>query len=424
MARIQLTIDPEYCSSWGFWEGVREVIQNAKDADEYNGCAMTVSHSPRTSKLTVSTTGISLEPKLLLLLGASSKRSGDQRGKFGEGFALGMLALVRAGHPVTIYNGDEVWRPVVEKADDGPFAGEDLLVFQTRKLQQRRDDFSVEVENVSKEVWEATRKLFLFLAPPGESDQVTLRAGAVLLDEARKGQIFARGIFVNNVEDLDAGYDLHGLQLDRDRRMVDEWDLRGKLAELWNEAHAAEPEKFAVRLYEMAKRGAPETKSMSWRADQKLLKSLHQQFEKEHGEGAVPVADMSESKELNQLGGKGVVVDKTLKELLEKTAPSSLVVKEKLKGAVRARYAWEDLNVDEAAACSSFVEPITKDYVIVDFNDENVMARAEDGKVSVAKALLQLSPREITKSVIRAEAARSSRDVETVFLDTMFAVKQ
>lgn len=424
MAKIVLTIDPSYVSGWDYFSGIREVIQNAKDADEYQGCTMTVAHSPRSQKLTVSTANITLEPKLLLLLGASSKRGSGQRGQFGEGFALGMLALVRAGHPVTIYNGDEVWRPVVEKAEDGPFAGEALLVFQTRKLQQSRADFSVEIENVSKEVWDATKKLFLFLDPPAVDQKVELYGGTVLLEEERKGQIFAKGIFVTKVEDLDAGYDLQGLELDRDRRMVDEWNLRSKLAGLWNEAHAAEPEKFCVRVYEMAKRGAPETRSLSWHADQKLLKALHKEFEKEHGEGAIPVSDMSESKELDKLGGKGVVVDRTLKELLEKTTTPVSLVKERLKGAVRASYTWNALTVDEQAACSAYVETITKHYNIVDFNDEGVMARAENGKVSVARKLLSEPPRSITQFVVRAESVRSSRDVESVFLDLMFVVKQ
>ena len=86
-------------------------VQNAKDAEDYDGLAMQIDHKPRSQTLTITTKGISIEASTLLLLGKTSKNGSDQRGKFGEGFALGCLALVRAGHPVTIDNGHERWKP-------------------------------------------------------------------------------------------------------------------------------------------------------------------------------------------------------------------------------------------------------------------------------------------------------------------------
>jgi len=47
-----------------------------------------------------------------LLFGTTSKMGrADLIGKFGEGLKLGVLALVRAGRPVTIRSGSEVWNP-------------------------------------------------------------------------------------------------------------------------------------------------------------------------------------------------------------------------------------------------------------------------------------------------------------------------
>lgn len=425
MAVIHLTIDPKYCPSWGFWEGCREIVQNAKDADEFNGNAMSIVHNPKAQKLVITTAEVSLATEALLLLGNSTKRGLGQRGEFGEGFAIGTLALTRAGHPVTIYNGEEVWRPVIETAEDGPFQGQQLFMFRTRKLQQARADFTVEIDNVSKEVWDVTQKLFLFLSPPSERDCVKLSSGTVLLEEDRQGRVFSRGIFVCEVEDLAAGYDLNSLQLDRDRRMVDEWDLRSKLAELWNEAHAAAPDKFAPKLYDMAKRGTPETRNMAWRADQKLLKALHEEFEKENGEGAVPVSDMSESRELAALGAKTIMVDRTLKELLEKTTMPAPMRVEKLKAAVKATFGWNDLDNGEQFRCSEWIDPITKHYAIVEFNDPSVMARPDKDKgvVLLSRTLLAApDARTIVAQVVRAEAARAGRDAMDVLLDFHFGV--
>jgi hypothetical protein len=36
MAKISLTIDKNYCSGWNVWHGARELLQNAKDAEEYD----------------------------------------------------------------------------------------------------------------------------------------------------------------------------------------------------------------------------------------------------------------------------------------------------------------------------------------------------------------------------------------------------
>lgn len=420
MAKIPLTIDANYAKSWSFWEGIREVISNAKDADEYDGCVMHVGHNARSAQLIVTSEGVSISAATLLLLGRSTKGSGEHRGRFGEGFCVGMLALVRAGHPVRIENGDEAWMPAIERAEEGPFAGEELLIFTTRKLRSARKDFTIEIDNVSKEVWDVTKRLFLFLAPPSDIEQVKLPSGVVLLEESRQGRVFSKGVFVCEVEDLSAGYDLNNLQLDRDRRMVDEWDLRSKLAELWNEAHAAAPEKFAPKVYEMAKRGSPETKSLSWRADAGLLKALHQEFEKEHGEGSIPVSDMSESRELDALGAKTVMVDRTLKEMLEKTTQPATVVREKLRSAVRTRFSTGDLTEAEASACRTWVEHVTNKYTVVEFNNEDSMARADHEDVFVARKLLLEDPRTITRYVAKATADRDRKDLAEVYLDMVF----
>lgn len=419
MAKIPLTIDPNYCADWGFWEGVRELIQNAKDAEESEGMPMSVEHLPRSNRLIINSEGVQLDHATLLLLGATSKTGGDQRGKFGEGFVLGTLALVRAGHSITIYNGEEVWRPVVEQAEDGPFQGQKLLVFQTRKLGSPRNTFSIEVENVSKEVWEETRKLFLFMTPPKHDEMVKLRDDMVLLAEDRKGSVFSRGIFVKKFDDLECGYDIRQLPLDRDRRSVDEWDLRWRLADIWKEAHDREPEKFSARLYDMVKRNTSEVKSLPYRADEKLVKSLREQFEKEHGDKAVPVRTMTESRELEALGAKPVMVNNTLQELLEKVGPKPAEIKERLKSEVKERHDWTSLDADEKAACLTWVERVTKGYLVATFNDPDIRCRysTDEKLVLVSRTLLSFDPRTIVREVVRAEAQHQSTDAVDVLVD-------
>src|SRR5579885_491834 len=135
------------------------------------------------------------------------------------------------------------------------------------------------------------------------------------------------------MDDLEYGYDLAYLKLDRDRRTVDEWDLKWKLSSLWVDAQRAHPEKFTDHVYRMAKENKEEVKQIEYHADQKLLEALRASYTLEHGD-AIPVATMQESEELSKLGAKTVTVPKTLKTLLEKTGSTLEEVKKKLRDAV------------------------------------------------------------------------------------------
>lgn len=425
MAKIPLTIDPDYCADWGAWEGVRELISNAKDAeDEDPAHKMEVQHLPRTSRLVIRTSATSVDPSALLVLGKSSKRGHDVRGRFGEGFAIGCLALTRAGHEVTFVNGDSKWRcEIVHADDDHPLAGSQLLTFWSRSVNPS-EDFEITVEGVTTAIWDAMRKLFLFITPPLASEKVTLPSGTMLLGEQYRGQVFSRGVFVRVFEDLKCGYDLKELALDRDRRMVDEWRLHDQLAELWNEALRMRPEEMARPVYELAKsEDAPEGRYLKWRTDDRLIKTMREQFEAEHGEDAVPVTTMAEAKEIQALGAKPTVVNNTLKELLSKAGVSAESSKAKLEGAVIRRISLDELSEAEIAALAT-VESMTTSYAIVEFRGDRVLAKPvdEDQLLGVDRRLLSRDRREILVQVVAGEARRLRVDQTRVLLDAMLAV--
>jgi len=430
MAKIQLNVTKKYRPSWSYWHGCRELFQNAKDGEEFGGYPMLVEHHPRSNKLVISNQGVTLDPALLLLFGESSKGDGTQRGRFGEGFNMGCLALVRAGHPVTIYNGDEVWRPCFETMDTegSPFFGHEVFTMLTRKLQNPRPDFTVEIENVTSEVWRATKPCFLFLNPVKEDAKVVLDSGTVLLGEEHKGKIYHRDIFIPLSEEasaelnLECGYDVKHLELGPDRDIVNAWTLRSQLAQLWTEAHQKDPEKFAPRIYNMLKDGKSETKSMSYRADDKLVAALRNEFYKEHGDDTVPVTSMQDSRELTTLGAKAVLVDRTLHELLEKTGPKVADVKRKLGSAIAVRHDWAALTAEEQAHCQAWVEKITPDYLIVDFADPAISCRFVEGekKVAIARPLLTGDLRDLVKQVSLQEARRATVDQVDILLSVIF----
>ncbi len=406
MAKIPLTIDKNYCSDWGVFQGIRELLQNAKDADE-DGYPMTVEHFPRTARLEISSGRVYVEPSKLLVLGKSDKAPGTKRGQFGEGFVLGVLALMRKGCDVSFRNGDLSWSASFEEPDPGhPLAGNELLTFKSRTLAAREADFRVEISEIPTEVWDVLKKLFLFITPPARAETLETKRGRLLLNPEFQGQVFARGIFVRKFVNLSCGYDLEGLQLDRDRRFVDEWDLHAKLARLWQEAVEAHPEIAAPKLYEIAKAGADEVKNLKYHADDKILKEVRERFTREHGPDAVPVASMNDAKDLEEVGGKPAMVNDLLRELLEKGGLSVTAAKQQLEGTIESRFVPADLVEDEARMLGRLMA-VVPEFQLVAFRGKAACRLIDNDKVvGLDRRLLSEPFDKALKKLVNTEAKR------------------
>lgn len=425
MAKIQLTIDKNYCSGWGVWHGVRELLQNAKDAEDYEGRSMEVAHYPRTNRLEITTRNAYVDPSALLVLGKTSKAGGGQRGKFGEGFALGVLALVRHGCDVKFRNGDHSWSVGFESPEPGhPLEGNELLTFRSRELQAKESDFKVEVENISTAAWDIIRNKVLFLSPPKSSETITVSNGMMLLHPDKKGEVYVRGLFVRKFEDLSVGYDIHHVELDRDRQMINEWDLHYALGQMWAKACEIAPELSTKHIYAMAQEGTPEVKNLKYHADDKLLQQMRDRFEGDHGADAIPVTTNHEARDVEQAGGKPQMVSSVMKELLEKTGLSVENAKKRLESVVERRWAPGELlhgehQVSEAALrCLTKLEAVLPQLVIVTFRGDKPGCHLIDEKTVVAldRRLLE-TPRQAFQVAVAAEAQRRGISPLDVLLD-------
>lgn len=420
MSKIQLTIDTEYCASWGAWEGVRELVSNAKDAEDLNPKnTMEIKHSKEKSQLVIKTREATIDPATLLVLGKSSKRGRDVRGRFGEGFAIGCMALTRAGHSVAFRNADASWKCTFDRVEDGPLFGQELLTFYSRAITPTTD-FVVTIDNITKEVWDAMRPLFLFLTPPPADEVVAVNQGSLILSENRRGMVYTRGVFVRRFENLECGYDLRDIQLDRDRQMIDEWALGTSLSELWATVlsgrkdiqHAGEA--LARRAYDLAKGGSDESRHFRWRTDDRLVSHMKAQFVAEHGEDAVPVTTMAEADEITSLGAKPAVVNATLRELLAKTGLSAEAAKASLEGQVQTRLLPSQLTEDEQKATRT-IDVLAKDYVVVEFRGQAACKMIDEDRLLAIDRRVLAQP---TASVLRkvALALAKPRGVDATVL--------
>jgi hypothetical protein len=324
MAQFEISLTRDYVPSWSTWEGIRELLQNAQDEAEANPeHAMHIDYSVRTTKLVITSEGVTLD-RSVLLLGASGKRGTRARGIHGEGLDLALLVLTRIGAKIRIENGAESWIPDLRFSEKW---GQDILVIETNKFQKPRAHFRVEIEGITPEGWELVRKRCLFLPGSIDPKEHVLKVGddRVLLD--RPGEVYVRGLWVAHLAEMTHGYDLAHADLDRDRRLIEEWKLRGKLADIWLRTLGDEMLKVEARqrVKALLDKGARDVEGLdtgilygtAGAATQAAKAALVETFQQEYGQAAVPVSSTSEAEEAKAAGLVPVPVNSVWKKTLE-----------------------------------------------------------------------------------------------------------
>lgn len=401
MARKELSISASYVPTWGVWEGIREIIQNAKDEEDQHGSKMSIRHSGTT--LTVKNSGANLTTDALLLGETSKSKSPELRGVFGEGLDLGLLALVRAGLNVKIYTPTEIWTPAIESSAD--YNGTKVLVVNTRKRRAGGLDVQFQIEGLEKEDWEEMKKRFFFLTPAKPKDYVSAQLGKLLVGKQYAGQLFVKGIFVEQRSDLHYGYDLDFVELDRDRKMVDPWMLQYHIAEIIQEVQCSKPSVMTMTPYQLLKDGSFESTNIGLSSSAKgyseTLQSIAKEFEAEYGENAIPVISIAESKELSHYGKLGVVVPSRLKIAIEKTKGTFTSIKEALSKQPIKTYSWNELTPEQQTnltSAASWLDPVLLDYSpilnhinVCDFRDPKLQGLADfsEGTIQISSKVLE-----------------------------------
>jgi hypothetical protein len=120
-------------------------------------------------------------------------------------------------------------------------------------------------------------------------------------------------------------------------------------------------------------------------------------FQAVHGENAVPVASMSESRALEALGARGIVMSDAAVRALSHELGSFAEAKEKMRREIVRRYSWHELTETERANLERAQEAakLMSDGLIdalaqlqaVDFSDENTvgLCRPATGEMFLAR---------------------------------------
>ncbi len=403
MPRIELSIKTTYLPEWRTAEGIRELVQNAKDAETEFKSPMRIYHNGNLLK--IANDGVEL-PHEALLFGHTSKLGRqDMIGKFGEGLKLGVLALVRAGHVVKILSGEEIWKPVLVRSAN--FQAE-VLAFDISKAKHC-GGVVVEVDKIPLSEWSEMRSNFLFLRD--DLDRVEVEGwGSLLLDPSMAGKVFVKGIFVQRDPKLLAGYDLTNAPTDRDRKVIPQYDLGWRLSVVWAKAASIRPA-LVEKLCDMLSHDAPDTNdfssySMPYLSDEAKA-ALVAEFTRTFGEDSVPVANIMESKDLDHFGRKGIVLPGPLAKLLQALMGMEGGVegiKRKIGAEVVARHSWSELgeleraNLDKAiglVALAGHEVPLSQ-LDVVSFRSNDRWGLWNGKRIMVSKAVLADEVRTLT----------------------------
>ncbi|HUU87866.1 MAG TPA: hypothetical protein VMX17_08945 [Candidatus Glassbacteria bacterium] len=409
--KIQLTIKADsgadgYLPTWSIYEGVREVIQNAKDAETQFDAPMSVEfYKGNTGRQTLRITneGCNLDKEALLFGHTTKFGNRETIGQYGEGLKLGLLVLVRAGVTVKIFTGNdndgtgEVWIPTIERSDT---FNANVLTIHVKDAKYRKR-VRVEIEGLSEDEWNGMKDKFLFLPGNSKGDYVKTRKGELLKDEKYKGQIYVKGIWVES-RDTDYGYNFFDAELDRDRKMVDWYSFDTNVGRILDEATSSG--EFASKdLFNMLHTDSKDTSGFCVHTYlTESVEAIKNEFIAKYGEDAIPLENNEQVSVLGHLtGSKGIVVPKALREVLKKSFGDFEEIKQKLESETTIVYTLDELEENEkenytwaVGALNMGLKEMGKEKLglysasVCDFNSKSILGQHQGNMIRIARSIL------------------------------------
>jgi hypothetical protein len=294
IVRHKLSLSTEYVSTWTVLDALREVFQNAIDHGNWHWLY-------KDQILTITSKSVALDKKTLLLGQTTKKDDSSKIGQYGEGFKLAMLVLCRLGHKPYILTGTESWEP---KLINSRTYGTQQLVFDVHNEQPKVDDIVFVVPDITNEIFNELMDKNLHVREPSTGWQTKF---GHILPEDYHGKVFIGGLYVCDVQGMRHGYDLKPsyINLDRDRRIVRDFDLHWLTCQMWKET-----DEFDYILT-LIKEDAPDVKyldSFSYNCREGLADKAAEAFLDEHGAEAVPVVDQYDINQAKEQGHENIIL--------------------------------------------------------------------------------------------------------------------
>ncbi len=275
-------------------------MQNCIDRqNESPDSTIILSYEPLTEKLIIGNRKSKLLPETLLLGETSKSNNKGAIGKYGEGYKLAFLVLLRNGITIEVENCSERWHPYFTKSRTFKT---NVLTVRTSRGEQSKD-LIFHLKGISPEVYNDFQNKCLYFYPNIETTDTGY--GRILRDARFQGQVYCEGLYVCKMTDnLKYGYDMKAghLELDRDRNKVQSFNLLWETGLMW----ASLPHAHAKEISEMLSDDFADVEHFNSHVyhDSKLYEDVcnlqYGEFLKKHGKLAVFVKDEDQARHVRE----------------------------------------------------------------------------------------------------------------------------
>lgn len=309
-SKHELSIYTGYVPTWGVVEAFRELFQNALDNEinnpenkmewAYDKESGTIKISNKTSKLTTDS----------LLLGSSTKANDSNTiGKHGEGYKIAFMVLMRNNKQITVYNygAKEVWktRLVKSKKYNGTLVPTIFVEKEAVWKKVPDSDLTIEVSGITEAEYMDVVQSNLHLRDNTVNKFEVAGRGSIILDKEEQGNIYVKGLYVTSIKNLQYGYDFEPsvLGLDRDRKLVDSFNVTWESSILWQVAANEDDtlSKEAVKMFNNSTLDVRYIHEVSYNR-KSFSEAVATDFIEENGTDAIPVTSNSEYEVVKKSG--------------------------------------------------------------------------------------------------------------------------
>jgi len=231
--RVELGVSEDYWHNWDEKKAICEVISNAFD----NSISGDIEIQKSGRRLTVINDKVL--PSECLFLGKSySRDNSDAIGMFGEGLKACALVLLRNDESMIVRTGDKKIKPeFVNKTLDGKtirtfsWVIEDGQTYFDKTIIDVTTD--IPIYEFRDEYLKLSEKKLDYLVESDYGD---------MFDQKKKSRLYVKGKLIKNLEAYDGlfSYNLFTNSINRDRDIVDIWDLKYSIAEILSKAETEE----------------------------------------------------------------------------------------------------------------------------------------------------------------------------------------
>lgn len=315
MKQIKLSFTEDYVGHWSWWQGARELMQNAIDTKDFD-----IGFDYDAGTMSIVSRGGSI-PTKALLLGSTTKRDDSSTiGKFGEGMKLGFLVLLREGAKVAMENGKDLWIPEIvhdEAMDANVLA---VNIYEGNLEDRDPNTVTIKIQGVPKLAMEeimdnyapTTERTVVIENSRGKAYNKIYQHGDENQEEGDDGVItggdcnlFVNGLFVTRVPGnfkFDYDFKPEAFTLDRDRDSASTFEVKYEANRLLSESDDIDLlARLALEQYDdlalFSERRVKASGGSYWggsRGDsdqEALAKTAVSMFANKYGQDAYPIDD-------------------------------------------------------------------------------------------------------------------------------------